>query len=207
MDGLGRPVQTNAVGQSPASKDVVSFMEYDQYGREPKKYIPYTFTTNSGAFRSGVVSEQSSFASTFGAGTNPFAQSVFEPSPLNRATEQGAPGDTWKTGLGAGAHTIRAAWQGNLATEAVRDFTNGNSFADNKLWRTETKDENGKITYTYTDNLGRTVLVKQQLPLTLSGTDDTDYSRTYTVYDDFGRVAAVIPPEAAKKMKTANNWA
>ena len=67
---------------------------------------------------------------------------------------------------------------------------------------TQETDENERIKYTYTDKIGRVVMVKQQLANTPTIEDD-HWSRSYTVYDDFGRVAAVIPPEAAKKMRTS----
>lgn len=203
MDGLERPIQTNAVEQSPTSKDAIIINQYDQYGREPKQYIPYTNTTSSGGYRSAALTEQAAFGTTYGAGAVAFAESVFEPSPLNRVMEQGAPGTTWQTGQGASAHTIRYTWKGNLSAEEVHDFTNDNSFGDNKLWRTEIKDENGKIRYNYIDKLGRIVMVKHQILANLTTSDDIDFARTYTVYDDFGRVAAVIPPEAAKIMKNS----
>ncbi|HLP93824.1 MAG TPA: RHS repeat domain-containing protein [Saprospiraceae bacterium] len=34
----------------------------------------------------------------------------------------------------------------------------------------------------------------------------TETAQTYTIYDDFGRVAYVIPPETTKKMVTSLNW-
>jgi len=203
MDGLGRPIQTNEVAQSPTSLDIIGYNVYDQYGREPKKYIPYTITSNGGAYRTGAAAEQSTFINTFGAGNYGFAETRFEPSPLNRPVEQAAPGATWAIGTG---HTMGYLYRGNTAAEAVRDFTNSNSFTDNALYVTEETDENGKKRLTYTDKLGRVVLVKQQMPATLTGVDDNDYARTYTVYDDFGRVTAVLPPETSKKMKAAGTW-
>jgi YD repeat-containing protein len=70
----------------------------------------------------------------------------------------------------------------------------------------EETDENGKKRLTFTDKMGRVVLVRQQIPATLSGFVDDDWANTYTAYDDFGRVAAVMPPEASRKMKTNGNW-
>lgn len=43
FDGFGRPLQTVQVKGNPdASKDVVMPLAYDEYGRQPVKYLPYT---------------------------------------------------------------------------------------------------------------------------------------------------------------------
>ncbi len=202
MDGLGRPIQSSQVEQSPTSKDIVTYQQYDQYGRESKLYIPYTATTNSGIYRTDAATAQTTFANTWGAGGYGYSETRFEASPLNRVLEQAAPGATWRMGLG---HTGEFTYRGNTTTEAVRDFTNNNSFAADKLFVVESTDENERKKYTYTDKLGRVVMVKQQMA-TNPTIEDDHYARTYTVYDDFGRVAAVIPPEAAKKMKTSGSW-
>jgi len=204
MDGLGRPVQTNEVAQSPTSLDIIGYNVYDQYGREPKKHIPYTITSNGGSYRTSAATEQSAFANTWGAGNYGYAETRFEPSPLHRPVEQAAPGATWRIGLN---HTMGYAYRGNTASgDAVRNFTGAATFADNTLYTVEETDENGKKRVTFSDKLGRTVLVKQQIPATLTGVHDNDWACTYTAYDDFGRVAAVMPPETAKKMKTSGNW-
>jgi RHS repeat-associated protein len=197
MDGLGRPIQTNAVGQSPLQRDIISYQVYDQYGREPIKYLPYTIATNSGAFRTNAPAEQTTFTNSFGAGNFGFAQTVFEASPMNRPTEQGAPGATWRTGQGANAHTMRYSWRTNNATDAVRNYANSTTYGDNTLWMTEETDENNRIRQTFTDKLGRTVLVRQPI--------GSETANTYTIYDDYGRVTAVLPPEATKLIGS-NDW-
>lgn len=202
MDGLGRPIQASAVGQSPTSLDIVTYQQYDSQNREPKRYIPYTATSNSGAYRTDAATAQATFASTWGSAGYGYAETVFETSPLNRVKEQASPGTNWRMGMG---HTVEMAYRANTSAEAVRDFTNNNSFSDNKLFVNEETDENERKRYTYTDKLGRVVMVKQQIAVTPTVEDD-HWARTYTIYDDFGRVAAVIPPEAARKMKTSGSW-
>jgi RHS repeat-associated protein len=204
MDGLGRPIQSIEVAASPAQADIVGYNQYDTYGRSPKSFIPYTVAGNNGNFRTNAAAEQITFANSFGAGGYGYTETKYEPSPLNRAIEQSAPGATWRIGNGKTAESL---YRGNTAAEAVRDFTNGTNYPANALLVTETIDENEIKTFTYLDKIGRSVMVRQQMPVTLSGTEDNDFARTYTIYDDFGRIDAVIPPEAAKKMKTTANWA
>ncbi|MBN8683593.1 MAG: hypothetical protein J0L99_13175 [Chitinophagales bacterium] len=67
-------------------------------------------------------------------------------------------------------------------------------------------DENEMLSYQFKDKLGRVVLEKKQLISPLTGVDVNDYASTYSIYDDFGRLYVMLPPEAVKKMKTSNNW-
>ncbi len=89
----------------------------------------------------------------------------------------------------------------------VRDFSSNNFFAAGTLHVVEEQDENGAKRITYTDKLGRVILVRQQMNATVSNPPtDFDYGHTYTLYDGLGRVTNVIPPQAAYNMKTSNNW-
>src|SRR4030042_1610736 len=89
-DGLGRPVQQVAWQGSPAMKDIVQPIVYDMFGRDSVKYLPYT-GGNDGSFKDNAVSEQNQFYQSLGY-QYPYSKIVFEPSPLNRVLEQGAPG-------------------------------------------------------------------------------------------------------------------
>jgi len=97
FDGLGRPLQTVQTKASPdANKDIFIPVEYDAFGREVKKYLPYASTSKDGSFKTNGLSAQASFyqAPPTGVPTipTPFSQTVFEASPLNRVLEQGARG-------------------------------------------------------------------------------------------------------------------
>ena len=206
LDGLGRPVQTSAVGQSPTSKDIVSLQQYDAYGREVKAYLPYTIATNSGAFRAmtGALADQLTFGNSFGAGSYPWSEQGLEASPANRVKEKAAPGATWRIGQ----KTVKTTYRASTVADAVRNFSSTTNYTDYALFVTEESDENDRKTITFTDKLGRIVLIKQQLALTPAvPPSDNDYSQTYTIYDDFGRIQYIIPPETSKKMKTSGVWA
>ena len=47
FDGLGRPIQTVKAKASPLGYDIVQPIVYDAYGRENKKYLPYTINTET----------------------------------------------------------------------------------------------------------------------------------------------------------------
>src|SRR5690606_34821329 len=50
-DGLGRPMQGNAIKASPDLKDIITHMEYDVYGRQDKQWLPYTGDGITGSYR------------------------------------------------------------------------------------------------------------------------------------------------------------
>jgi RHS repeat-associated protein len=133
IDGLGRPMQAVQQRASPVGYDIIQPVAYDQYGREAVKYLPYVNTSTSyGAYRSDALNTGAgvryyynpSGGTTEGQQTNgvvktlyPFAQTSFEPSPLNRVVEQGAPGLAWQTnGVPDTAHALRIAFATNEQT-------------------------------------------------------------------------------------------
>jgi len=126
-DGLGKPVQTVQIKGSPTSKDVVAPVVYDMFGRLAVKYLPYTVTgagASDGSYKPTAIASQAQYYTSPPTGvtttTSPFAVTGFEPSPLNRVAEQGAPGDAWQfTGMGnAGSsnHTVKVVYTVNDQT-------------------------------------------------------------------------------------------
>ncbi|WP_448698218.1 DUF6443 domain-containing protein [Mucilaginibacter sp. AW1-3] len=110
FDGLGRPLQNVQVKGNPdATKDVIQPFAYDAFGRESTKFLSYT--TNSGTagnYRPDALTGTSGYSNSaqygfyqqtgqsYTTNASPFSVTVFEPSPLNRPLEQGAPGNTWQ---------------------------------------------------------------------------------------------------------------
>ena len=142
FDGLGRPLQTVQVQGSPSNKDLVQPVAYDAYGREAIKYQPYAATTSNGSFKTDALTPGAGVANFYypsgttaqsgtqqGNGivlnTAPYAQTIFEPSPLNRVTEQGAPGVPWQPNgtSPSSAHTVRMVYTTNNIT-AMTDTAN-----------------------------------------------------------------------------------
>ena len=196
FDGLGRPSQSVAVGQSPAGRDIVTPVVYDAYGRQPNQYLPYTVSGGNGAFQSGAVSAQNSFYTTNIPGlqpgdlSRPYRETTFESSPLNRPTGVREPGNSSQAAI--------TAYGSNSANEVKRYTYSANSditqtiadqgyYPANRLYRTQNTDEEGKVTVGFTDIQGRTVCRKAN-----TGSESLD---TYYVYDDFGLLRAVLQPE------------
>ena len=98
LDGLGRPIQTVAVGQSPAGQDIVQPAAYDGFGRQANQYLPYV-TTGNGAYHESATNAAAGWYTANTAGLHPsdlgrpYNETFFEASPLNRPSGQRAPGD------------------------------------------------------------------------------------------------------------------
>ncbi|MCT1527060.1 DUF6443 domain-containing protein, partial [Sphingobacterium hotanense] len=72
FDGLGRPIQTVQVMASPTYQDIVQHVEYDGFGRESVKYLPYAekaglVGSNNGSFKANAKSQQKAFYAVSGS--------------------------------------------------------------------------------------------------------------------------------------------
>ena len=210
MDGLGRPMQSIAIGQAANHGDIVSHMEYDNLGRAAKSFLPFVIasntTPNNGQFVTNAANKQYIYNSAlYGASETSYAESVFDGSPLNRVVEQSAPGYEWQIGNG---HTMRSNWRANYDNE-VYDFEHSQFYPADEVMVTEVIDENNVTSYSYTDKLGRTILTKRATndyeiitdPKTGNAVSAPVYAMTYYQYDDFGRIVKVFPPAASKLLK------
>jgi hypothetical protein len=195
-DGLGRPSQTVWVGITPSQSDLVTLQTYDGFGREDKSYLPAIAANNHGAFVTDFTTRSSNTYNNtvynFVADANPYSYPVYEPSPLNRIEQQYGPGENWHNN----GKSVKTAYLTNSnAYPCALYYMSGNNlvrnsnYGNNQLYVTETRDEEGNISYEFTDKLDRVVLQRQ-----MDGNNNHD---TYYVYDDFGLLRYVLPPLAA----------
>ncbi len=205
VDGSELPLQKLFDDGKP--KDVVTHVEYDDYGRASKQYLPYMEYNGLGTYRSSSKTATNdhyinTYPSDINSGTpNPYSETQFEASPLNRVLKQAAPGYDWRMG---GGHEIEFGYDTNDANE-VRHFSisfsggnteapqliNHGTYPANALYKKVTYDENhtsgtDHSTEEFTDKLGQ-VLLKRTYN---NGAHDT-----YYVYDDFGNLTYVLPPK------------
>jgi RHS repeat-associated protein len=211
LDGLGRAVQQVSKRGSPDKKDLVAAMDYDIFGRDNRKFLPYVSITNSGDVQGQPFTSQKSFyqtATDVAHSDLAFSYAQFENSPLNRQTAQTAPGETWVGGTGlATAKDIRSEYAVNTTAELIKKFDIVIDAVDNSkdylkllgtytegdLARTVTKDEHQKQIIEYTNKSGQTVLKRVEAP-------NSEWADTYYVYDRFGQLRFTIPPEGIKAM-------
>lgn len=230
FDGLGRPIQMVQVKASPTLRDIVQPAAYDQFGREAIKFNPYSISPNTssdGSFKANAIADQAAFytnpsswnAPNVTKNLFPFAATNFEPSPLNRVVEQGAPGEAWQLTGNLSANNSGHTTKLEYATNDASSLTSGSgrwakqyavqydasgkpslidegSYAINELYVNISKDENwvpsdGKAGTgeEYVDKEKRVVLKRM---FNTGG----EILSTYYVYDDFGSLVYVLPPKS-----------
>jgi RHS repeat-associated protein len=234
IDGLGRPLQTvirkGSMVTGDAPSDLVNPIEYDEFGREKYKYLPYKATVDNGSFKLNPFTEQRDFylsssntaSPIYGQGETYFyGKTNFEPSPLNRVTDSYAPGNSWAGSEGNAAaqqRNVQVKYAINTSTDAVRIWTvtNNNTigvfgsyatssaYPAGELYKTITTDEHKKQVIEFKDKEGKVILKKVQFTATDddgSGKDHTGWLCTYYIYDDLGNLRAVIQPEGVKTIQ------
>ncbi|MEW7291265.1 DUF6443 domain-containing protein [Aquimarina sp. 2304DJ70-9] len=230
LDGYENSMTDLIQGHQKNSQDIVTHIEYDQYGRQAKSYLPFERqNTPKGSYKTvDMVNNINSyyqakyaddFAGMLPEDVNAYSESVFEPSPLNRVLEQGAPGKAWKANpTSDDDHTIKFGWDTNETNEVVRfkvnfaDLANtevptlvkDGFYAPNQLTVGITKDEN----WTTVDGDNHTVKEYKnkagQAILKRTYNNNVPHD-TYYVYDDFGNLTYVLPPKVTTNDGVSNN--
>ena len=198
FDGLGRPNQNVAANQSFHFNDLVTGVDFDNFGRENKKYIPSTnhgrgsdvtdLSTNITSFYNGVAGNAVDGITPF-TGNN-FTLTQYEPSPLNRVSSVTDP----VGGMTSYTYDTNAAndviiWSVDAASN---NCVKNGTYAAGTLFLTQTSDPVGNIVKEYKDKQERVILK-------IAGTN----VRTYYVYDDFGLLRYVLSPKASENMTGA----
>ena len=199
-DGLGRPKQSILMKATPTGKDIITKIEYDEFGRRSKDYLPVPSNKGNGNY---ISNPNPLYSEYYGTGYNTdiyFSEKELENSPLGRVLKQAAPGDDWKLQSG---HEIGFDYRANKVSDKVRLFRvsltgdfipslheQGN-YQEGLLYKTLTTDENGHITEEYKTKLGQVILKRA-----FQGTNKLD---TYYIYDGYDNLTFVIPPRAAAR--------
>lgn len=219
-DGLGRPIQQIAHQQSNSGKDIITPIEYDDFGRQTKDYLPYVPTSvASQNFRLDALTATGVLGYPSYSGQNPFSEKVLEPSPLNRIMKQASPGTTSSWAKDSG-HEIKFEYETNTASDGVRKFVvntswvvskelfdipltlSSTAYPDKQLFKTITYDENTAAnpietngsSVEFKDKEGRVILKRVYGSSVIGTSEQYTTHDTYYVYDQFGNLTFVIPP-------------
>ena len=199
-DGLGRPFQTvNKAIENTNKKGVslATLQEYDAAGRETKTWLPAVITPDYLA----PASFKSSAPASHGNDSRPYQEAVYETSPQNRIVKQYGAGADWHSG-----HPVATEFMGNSATAQLRctrykvtsagALEASGDYANGTLNVTRTTDEDGNMSYTFMDKIGRTLLERR-----MNGSEALD---TYYVYDNYGNLCYLLPPAINGNISTDN---
>lgn len=229
FDGLGRPMQSVVWQGSPNKKDIVQPIVYDGFGRDYRKYLPVVPNTTDGWYKPGIIDVNGNYSGAASGFYNnglsdkivddakPYAETMFEINPLNRASKQGGVGLTWQpdatNSYSSTDKTVKYKYEFNVGNEVLLwsytaptpayplGLVNAGSAASpvyytaNQLYKNKTKDEHQNEVIEFIDKEGRTILKKVQ-------SDAGQFASTYYIYDDFGSLVCVIPPEAVARLAT-----
>lgn len=192
--------------------DLVSYFEYDNFGRESKKYLTYASSNSSkGEFYSNAKTDLINFYnnSKFDNTLNPYSESKFEASSLDRVLEIGQPGNDWKIDpISDSDNTVKFDYLFNNASDKVKlfnvsiDASNNYSLVDtgsfyndreltksvlkNENWKPSQTDLNNNTSITFKDKSGKIVLKRD--------INNGKWHDTYNVFDVYGNLAYVLPP-------------
>jgi RHS repeat-associated protein len=234
VDGLGRPLQTVQLKAHADGYDIIQHHVYDALGRESVQFLPFTAqeTSSFGELQYNAKMRIEQFYPP-ADGQQPYSVTEFDNSPLNRPVKQMAPGKNWvgsnrgkelayKTNsdesyLQNGANPVYTV----VKSSFPRFSLNGSgglqydgNYADGQLYITRVTDEDGSIGDEIKDKLGR-VIAKRQLAKAVSGVPypamapkemfPVNYTYTFYVYDDLGRLRYVLPPGATNPQLSVSN--
>ncbi|WP_302387244.1 DUF6443 domain-containing protein [Alistipes ihumii] len=200
FDGLGRPVQSIAIGAAPGYGDLASLQTYDQCGRESRSWLPASLPGNNGAYVTPATLEAQARTSNLGD-TVPYSEIRYEASPLRRPVEQYGPGAQWREA----GKAQRTSYLTNTASGELRcarivsgsdrqtlSLSRSGDYPAGELHVTGFSDEDGRLRYEFRDKAGLLLLTRSVA--------DSEFFDTYYVYDCFGNLRAVFPPEASAQL-------
>ncbi|MBQ3673394.1 MAG: lamin tail domain-containing protein, partial [Paludibacteraceae bacterium] len=188
MDGIGRQEQTIAMRATPGGKDIVSVAEYNGKRKPAKQWLPVVLQTEG---QRTHVSDLKTQAQTDYGDSRPFVETQYESSAQGRPTKRYQAGETYGA---AAAENIYDIYDGTMDVRIytiVNDSflkTTGANYAPQTLYKTTTRDEDGKSLITYTDKSGRTVM------------EQRGDNQIYYVYDETGRLRYILPHNAQSKL-------
>jgi hypothetical protein len=195
-----------------------------------REYLPATVPQGTAAYHATLLDGNGNYTvNTYNNASDnvaddakPHSETIFEASPLNRPVKQYGAGEAWSAaqdnkftayqyltnvhGESAGQEKI-IAWK---VTEsgipepktALANFVEaGGYYSSHQLSIVSTKDEQGFEKREYTDKQGHVVLRKvQAIPNTTDLNNPDHWAQTYYIYDEFGNLVLVLPPQGVKQL-------
>ena len=198
FDGFGSQVAQVSEGAGADGGDVASVTRYDALGRPIASWVPLPLSADQLSDAMKRDTPLQSAALTEFADATAFSTMTY---PAGEVTDQ--PQTATIAGSDFAAHPSRSEQTcSNPADEhrrVMRFRWDGSRlsadgfYAAGELSAVRSEDGDGRVTYIFTDCLGRTVLQR-------SLADDDRLADTYTIADPWGNPLLVIPPEASEQL-------
>ena len=133
-----------------------------------------------------------------------YQEIIYEQSSLDRVSYTTGPGQAWyNAGRKVKNNYFTNTEKGSLACvlyviqDDQQSILNKGFYPKSELVVIQTTDEDDHVNYEFKDKQGRVVLKRVM--------DGSKMLDTYFVYDDFGRLRYVLPPDASQRLSTANS--
>lgn len=180
-DGLGRPTLNVMGGCNTSNRYLYSLQEYDLSGRADVVWSPIAGSASPDFISPDIFKSNS--RNFYDNDNKAYSRTDYD--ALDRSVFVSTPGTPW---VGKGnSNAYRSNAQDEVRRYTTATLRNAPNYAQNTLYCVDTENEEGVKTSTFTDFLGRTILVRQG-----QGNNSLD---TYYVYNDLGQLAYVLPPK------------
>ncbi|WP_417887133.1 DUF6443 domain-containing protein [Zunongwangia sp.] len=228
FDALGRLKQSISVRGGANYEDVITPFQYDKLGRQKKEYLPYADKrATKGKYHNNAFEEQKQFyeSDKYENTKNPYSEKVFESSPRNLILEKALPGNAWDLSNEnhhsekKDYHLVNYRDKVKYYSVSYESSTDKNKpvLLDNgylmknkdqrpQLFKFTTRGENYREgdeksydTEVFIDFQNRKLLERRFV--TNSKTNHLDQIDTYYVYDDYGNLVYVLPPQSNPESK------
>lgn len=201
LDGLGRLSSMVRKGASPVpgGGDLRDSCWYDANGRLVRKGLPVP--VGNQAF--------------YGTEEEPYSVTIYDGSPLNRPSVEYGPGKAWHD-ADRGLRTLYLTndfsdslsckkWSVSWALDTLMTVSSPGLYPAGTLRATHVRDEDGHTLIRFVDLEDKPIL--ERGVLRESG-GPVQFADTYYVYDPFGRLAAVLPPELSHSLSSSalSSW-
>jgi RHS repeat-associated protein len=181
-DGLGRPVESISIEETPDKSDLVQTTTYNGLHRVSKQWLPVERQTYGAYLDVSTLQSQNSE-------DRPFTETIYENSALDRIVGKKRPGNNYESHPSTNTYDINSESDIRIYKIVNDSILKANGcYTAGSLFKTVAADEDGIAVTTYTDKLGRNIV------------EERDGNRTYYVYDDLGRLRYVLPHIPSNKL-------
>lgn len=194
-NGLGFPTQLADEGN-----EVVTLQEYDNQGREVKRWLPVCAPEGGKYWENADVIRRN--ARNYYADEYPFMKTCYEASPREEIDKLYNPGCDWQ-GYRGNRYSAYHKMSNNDTLRCRRfkivsgALTCSGFYAKGTLAVSKSIDEDYHVSYLFTDVYGKTILSRQV-------SEGVNHD-TYYVYDNCGNLCYVLPPMVSDTNVFADN--